>query len=538
MRKLLLVALLMAGTVADAQYVFREYNINGVGDSYPRSLMVMNGKLYFVATAGGEGTELFYTNGNHPNIGIVSDIWPGIGSSNPENVTMLNSSKLIFSADDGSGKGIEVWQTDGTATGTSLLKDIYVGGVSSTPVDFVAYNGKVYFSAFGSGGGFQDLWATDGTSAGTALFKDVNPTGGSNPSQYREANGKLFFTATTDNEGAELWVTTGTDTSTKLVKDIQPGLTGSVPQSKIPLGNKLLFQVNAPPPTGGIVYQTDGTTAGTVLFGKVGLNNLNDKFYVQYNGKYYFAGGVSSANELWESDGTTAGTKSIAVIGNSGYPVVFKNQLYFMATEPSSGAELWVSDGTVPGTKMLADIAPGITSSSPANLTVYKDKLYFTAAINPNDTQLYVSDGTDTGTHRIFNPLGSNSNALAGSVFKGFTEMNGVLYFAANYTSNGAELWSIEDTTTPVGVNTIAKAGMVSLSPNPATETCRVSIADATYKQGSVVLYDMMGRIVQQQSLATNQQTITLQLQSMPKGVCTVKLLLDDEVHNTRLLIR
>lgn len=538
MRKLILASLLMLGATAQAQYVFREYNINGIGDSYPHSLIVMNGKLYFVATAGGEGTELFYTTGNHPNIGIVSDILPGTGSSNPENVTLLNNSKLVFSADDGTGKGIEVWQTDGTSTGTSLLKDIYVGGVSSTPTSFVAYNGKVYFSAFGSGGGFQDLWATDGTTAGTALFKDVNPTGGSNPVGYCEANGKLFFTATTDLEGAELWVTSGTDTSTKMVKDIQPGIMPSMPQNKISLGSKLLFQVLAPPPTGGVVYQTDGTLAGTTLFGKAGLNNLNDKFIIQYNGKYYFTGGVNSANELWESDGTLAGTKSIAVIGTSGYPVVYKNKLYFTATEPSSGTELWVSDGTNTGTKLLVDIASGFTGSAPSNLTVYKDKLYFSASINPNDTQLYVSDGTDTGTHAIGNPLGSNSNPLGGSIFKGFTEMNGVLYFAANYTGNGAELWSLEDTTKPVGVTGIEKINKVSLYPNPATETCHVSITSAGYTKGSIVVCDMTGRIVMQQQLAASQTSAALQLQNMPEGVYTVKLTLDDSVQNIKLIVR
>ncbi len=538
MRKILLAALLMAGTAANAQYVFKEYNINGVGDSYPHSMIVMNGILYFIATAGGEGTEIFYTNGIHPSIGIVSDILPGSGSSNPDNLTLLNSSKLIFSADDGTGKGIEVWQSDGTSAGTSLLKDIYAGGVSSTPGNFIAYNGRVYFSAFGSGGGNQDFWVTNGTPTGTALLKDINPTGGSYPEKYCEANGKLFFTATTDLEGAEIWVSNGTDTGTILLKDIQAGILGSMPQSKIALGNKLLFQVIGPPPAGGYIYETDGTPAGTKLFGKTGLNNINDRFNVYFNGKYYFAGGVMSADELMVSDGTVAGTQSLGNIGNSGYPVVFNNKIYFMGTEPTSGTELWVSDGTVAGTNIAADILPGTLGSNPSNLKVYKNKLYFTAAINLNDTQLFVSDGTDTGTHILAPTVATNSNPLGVNIFKGFTEMDGKLYFAANYTGNGAELWSLEDTTKPVSVKNVASAAAISIYPNPATEVCNVVMNNAVIQNGNIQLCDMKGSVLQQQELSAGQKQATIQLVNIAAGVYTIKADIDGNIVNRKLVVQ
>lgn len=538
MRKILLAMLVAFGYAANAQYVFKEYNINNVGDSNPHSFIVMNGILYFVATAGGEGTEIFYTNGVHPNLGIVSDIVPGSGSANPENLTLLNGSKIIFSANDGTGKGEEVWQSDGTSAGTTMLKDIYAGGVSSTPANFVAYKGSVYFSAYGSGGGNQDMWVTNGTSTGTTLFKDLNPTGGSYPEKYREVNGKLFFTATTDLEGAEIWVSDGTDTGTRMLKDIQAGVIGSMPQNKIALGNKLLFQVIGPPPTGGYVYETDGTPAGTKLFGKTGLNNINDRFSVYYNGKYYFAGGVTSADELMASDGTAAGTQSLGNIGNSGSPVVFNNKIYFMATEPVSGSELWVSDGTVAGTKLLVDIAPGTAGSNPSNLMVYKNKLYFTAAINLNDTQLFVSDGTDTGTHLLTNPLATNSNPLGSNVFKGFTEMDGKLYFAASYTNNGAELWSLEDTTKPVGISNVATGQVINVYPNPAKALCNIIIDNAAYQKGTIQLCDMKGSILQQQQLSAGQKHATIQLSNIATGVYTIKVDVDGNIVNRKLVVQ
>ena len=52
------------------------------------------------------------------------------------------------------------------------------------------------------------------------MVKDIHPTGGSNPNDFTELNGKLYFSASDDTNGSELWVTDGTESGTQMVKNI------------------------------------------------------------------------------------------------------------------------------------------------------------------------------------------------------------------------------------------------------------------------------------------------------------------------------
>lgn len=539
MRNFLLAFILLLSTHVNAQYIFNEYDVNPAGSSYPKELTIMNGRLYFIATNVANGQEIFYTNGVYPNLTLVSDIMAGPLGSGAANLTVLNGSKLIFSADGGGGKGIELWQSDGTNTGTSLVKDIYAGGVSSTPESFYAFNGKVFFSAYGSAGGNQDLWVTDGTNAGTYLFKDINPTGGSYPKGYCEMGGKLFFEAFTDLEGDEIWVSDGTDTGTRLLKDVKTGMMGSYPQNFVAIGNKLFFTVSVPPPAGSVVYESDGTTAGTNVFSRPGFNHINSNFIMPWRNKIYLNSGFTSPDALWYTDGTIAGTDSVKKVDFAGWPVVYNDKLYFAGSTPGSGIELMVSDGTKAGTKLLADIISGPDGSAPSYLTLYKNKIYFIAQSSLGDTQLYVSDGTDTGTHKVINPLGTQTNPLSVTAFNGFKEMDGKLFFAANYSGNGAELWSLEDTSKPVGIAQVAKSlPVINIYPNPARDEFTLQIGNVTIKSGDIEMYDVTGRMLIQKQLVEGQTNATLQTGSIPAGIYIIKTTINEQAYNNKLVIQ
>ena len=64
--------------------------------------------------------------------------------------------------------------------------------------------------------------------ADTDLVRDINPgSGGSFPNFLTDAGGTLFFSAFHPTSGGELWKSDGTEAGTVLVKDINPSGTSS-----------------------------------------------------------------------------------------------------------------------------------------------------------------------------------------------------------------------------------------------------------------------------------------------------------------------
>src|SRR4051812_12663058 len=60
-----------------------------------------------------------------PTANLLKDINPGSGNSTPTILTNVNGT-MYFSASDGA-TGQELWKSDGTAAGTVLVKDISAG---------------------------------------------------------------------------------------------------------------------------------------------------------------------------------------------------------------------------------------------------------------------------------------------------------------------------------------------------------------------------------------------------------------------------
>lgn len=93
----------------------------------------------------------------------------------------FGSTPLYFPATNGSD-GAELWQTDRTKAGTVILKDINStsDNAHASPAELTAYEGILYFRATDGKTG-KELWKTDGTQANTSQVKDINTGGGTNP---------------------------------------------------------------------------------------------------------------------------------------------------------------------------------------------------------------------------------------------------------------------------------------------------------------------------------------------------------------------
>ncbi|WP_322693468.1 ELWxxDGT repeat protein [Nostoc sp. DedSLP03] len=360
----------------------------------------------------------------------VKDINPGTSGSIPQYLTNVNGT-LYFSATDGSG-GYELWKSDGTEAGTVGVKDIYSGTSSSSPKYLTNINGTLYFVASDTSGG-EELWKSDGTQAGTVRVKDIYPsTAGSSPTFLTNVNGTLYFVARDSSSGYELWKSDGTEAGTVRVKDIYTGTGSSNPAYLTNVNGTLYFK--ATDSTGGTeLWKSDGTEAGTVRVKDIvsGTGSSHPQNLTNVNGMLYFVATDSTGGyELWKSDGTQAGTvrvKDIYTGTGSSNPTYLTNvngTLYFVATDSSGGNELWKSDGTEAGTVRVNDIYPGLPGSNPTNLTYVDGKLYFVADNGNTGLELFKLDLNSTPTDMSLSASSVNENVPGNTVIGNFSTVD------------------------------------------------------------------------------------------------------------------
>src|SRR5204862_8098310 len=100
-------------------------------------------------------------------------------------------------------------------------------------------------------------------------------------------------------------------------------------------------------------------------------------------------------------DGTAAGTALLHLVHPSRSETFLNGTLFFAGNDGTHGQELWRSNGTTAGTAMVLDIQPGTPSSSPALLTNVNGTLFFTAFTDTTGFELWRSDGTAAGTRLV-----------------------------------------------------------------------------------------------------------------------------------------
>ena len=354
-------------------------------DGNPRDIVTLNGNQIFGAITFATGNELFISDGTTAGTVLLKDINPnldipsppgtggGIGSA-PRGMTVY-SNLVWFSASDGTN-GTELWSTDGTTAGTNLFLDISPG--SSNPEDFEVFGGLLYFTANDAVVG-EELWVTDGTVAGTNLFNDFRVGGNFSPDHKTVVGSTLFFTANDGVNGVELWKTDGTVAGTSMVRNINT--TGSSSPDDLIEMNGILYFSADDGVNGRELWRSDGTMAGTTMVMDInlagsGMLNIGDERTIGvYNSNLYFGASSTGAAdmELWQSDGTGAGTSLFLVInpGGSALPAGFTHVgtgLAFAATNSTTGRELYTTQGTIATTMLTSDLNPGSNSSLPQQI--------------------------------------------------------------------------------------------------------------------------------------------------------------------------
>jgi ELWxxDGT repeat protein len=250
-----------------------------------------------------------------------------------------------------------------------------------------------------------------------------------------------------------------------LVKDIATSQTVTFPFPFVPaftaeLGGIQYFSISDGI-HGNELWRTDGTSAGTWMVRDICPGVCDSRIgEILAVGDLLFFSAKDGAHgfELWKSDGTEAGT-GMVVDGVPGlgwsaqarWLFEFNGELFFVGGNATYGVELWKSDGTAAGTVPVVDIVPGSGSSSPEILGVAGGYLIFSAEEATSGRELWRSDGTGAGTALVKDLYAGPADGLVLGVVNPWSSLRpisfgGRLYFAAEAAPTGRELWATDGT--------------------------------------------------------------------------------------------
>jgi ELWxxDGT repeat protein len=232
-----------------------------VKDSSPDGGLTLHGRpveldaaLVFIADDGQSGRELWRSDGTAAGTVRIKDINPGSAgafySANAYSLQLL-SGAVYFTATNGV-HGEELWRSDGTAAGTFMLADLLPGPFSSSPGQFYNWGGSLYFVATDAAQG-RELWRYDPSALLTVL--SASPLcAGSTLSVPFDAGKQLFnpgnvFTAELSDANGSFGAPqpVGTLTATS------PGAIAVTLPADVPPGTGYCIRINASSPalTGG-----------------------------------------------------------------------------------------------------------------------------------------------------------------------------------------------------------------------------------------------------------------------------------------------
>jgi len=344
----------------------------------------------------------------------------------------------------------EIWRTDGTPDGTRRLTDL--GGPGNFLDLSILWDGKLLFDV--QGPELCSFWTSDGTAAGTRQILPARPDLRC-PTALVDLGSHFLFVArvgTGDLPIPQVFLSDGTPAGTRQISAVQESRDFLYDQP-VRIGDTVFFRLAGPVYSESELWQTDGTPAGTHLaFPQTGVSDL-----AAFRGDLYFTANLpleTGGRGLFRMTLPGGSPLLLAQVSDSLLPVnnippaqltPIGDRLLFVGEDAEHGIELWVTDGTAEGTRRLRDLQPGPGSSNPDWLTALGNRVFFTADGGTNGRELWESDGTPRGTRRLTDiaPGGFSAFPFEGypSFSPSLTLANGLLFFAADDGVTGVEPW-------------------------------------------------------------------------------------------------
>lgn len=334
-----------------------EFEYHGEGFFNASPVSIYNDKFYFSIgnPAGGSSLVQFdpVSHSVNPIVELTGPLTRPIAFT-PLVVHLIStaSNGLYVGARDNQQRARLLF-SDGTTEGTHFIPGFHV-------LNLIEFKGKLYFG--GGTGEDNELCVSDGTLVGTQKLKDLAPsTIGLMVNDAMVAiNDVAVFRCYDSLHGSELWRTDGTEAGTYLLRDILPGKSGSLPTRILPFGNRLVFYATVENGTRDL-WETDGSTEGTKLIpvipadaSIIDIIKLDDKLILIARLK-------NGTTSLFVYDQSGNGQE----IGNLGL-TEYNNPYIFIRLAAGDGVlyvsalgnlseGLWISDGTSEGTRKLGD---------------------------------------------------------------------------------------------------------------------------------------------------------------------------------------
>jgi ELWxxDGT repeat protein len=459
-------------------------------------------KVVFRGTTLNQGSELWISDGTPAGTALVKDIAPGAASANP---WMFGSNpeggRLFFAADANDGKGLELWASDGTTGGTAAVADVNTLTPSSKPWGLTKVGSGQAFYYVQQSGVNHGLWKTDGTSAGTSRIGDAYVEADPAKTQQVAAVGDHFFFSgqtISGGSGFEPFVSDGTAAGTHMIADLQSGTAGSSPRDMTVVGDHLYFiagsdyalyrtdatgstveklatgipdNVNTMAVVGDYLYYSNGSTVSAGDLWRVkagspvehvatldiieGVYNIHDRLIVQTRTL------DTSVASLYESDGTAAGTRQIAYLGQP-HTLIGVLQATPFGAVFGAGPYVYATDLTTEGTRRI------FTGKFVKGVRVYHGQTYLQLSGAGNlqaSDGLYITDGTEAGTKQLKSGYFYLENHEV---------IDGRMYFEGyGFTEGAMGLWESDGTADGTRQVTPIAPGPIEGTPQPMVDLNR-----------------------------------------------------------------
>lgn len=314
---------------ADGTFLAHEDDVHPTG-----RIRAIGGRLFFEASDIDHGAELWTTDGTAAGTLRLTDFsnsepFVDIFDFQRASFRVLGN-RLVFFAADAFGR-FEPWISDGTIGGTRHLGEVYpaiAAPLAELSSEIVQAGDRYFFVSGEETTADPGVWVTDLSAAGTKRIGDLRDPQG----EWVEETGLfalgsraiLFYRGRFDKVGF-----VSSDGTT-----LAPGADLGLPFGHEPVlwGNRLVF-----PWIEGL-YATDGSAAGTVL-----LRGANGE---PIRGTHAILGGklAYSADGIWETNGTPAGTKRLLAPREGLILTDFVRvgeRIFFPWYDKATGVELW-----------------------------------------------------------------------------------------------------------------------------------------------------------------------------------------------------